>query len=225
MKYNPSKHHRHSIRLRGYDYSSSGAYFVTANVQDRLCLFGTVHQNGVDLYDIGNIARQCWKDIPVHFPHVELDEFIIMPDHMHGIIFILPNDDNQKGVPDHGNRRGVLHDGDRRRVQLNAPTLNAKLNTPTTNAPTGNVTTRKDNYYSNISPQKKSLSVIVRTYKAAVTTICRENGFHHFKWQRNYHDEIIRSEGELNAIRKYIINNPLSWWCDKENPEGRSGKW
>lgn len=209
MKYNPSKHHRHSIRLRGYDYSSSGAYFVTANAQDRLCLFGTVHQNGVDLYDIGNIARQCWEDIPNHFPHVELDEFIIMPDHMHGIIFILPNDDNHSGDPHDGNRRGVPDHTDRRGVQLNAPTLNAKWNAPT----------RKDNYYSNISPQKKSLSVIVRTYKAAVTTICRENGFHHFKWQRNYHDEIIRSERELNAIRKYIINNPFSWWCEK----GKSG--
>ncbi len=184
MKYNPSKHHRHSIRLRGYDYSSSGAYFITANVQDRLCLFGAVHQNGVDLNDIGNIARQCWENIPFHF-HVELDEFIIMPDHMHGIIFILPNDDNRRGDPHDDNRRGVpnqdirrgVRDQDiRRGVQLNAPTLNAKMNAPT----------RKDNYYSNISPQKKSLSVIVRTYKAAVTTICRENGFHHFRWQENY---------------------------------------
>lgn len=106
MKYNPSKHHRHSIRLRGYDYSSSAAYFITANVQDRLCLFGAVHENGVQLNDTGKIARQCWEDIPIHFPHVELDEFIIMPNHIHGIIFILPSDDNRRGV------------------QLNAPTGN-----------------------------------------------------------------------------------------------------
>jgi putative transposase len=223
MKYNPSKHHRHSIRLRGYNYSSSGAYFITANVQDRLCLFGEVHQNGVRLHDMGNIAWQCWEDIPIHFPHVVLDEFIIMPDHMHGIIFILPNDDNRRGDPDHDDRRGDPDHDDRRGVQLNAPTSNAPTsnaptsNAPTSNGPTSNAPTRKDNYYSNISPQEKTLSVIVRTYKAAVTTICRENGFHHFKWQRNYHDHIIRNERELIATRKYIINNPFKWWCEKEN--------
>ena len=181
-----------------------------------MCLFGEVHENGMDVNDIGNIARQCWENIPIHFPHVELDEFIIMPDHMHGIIFILPNDDNRRGIPHEGDRTGV-----RKGVQLNAltntPTLNALTNTPTLN------TTRKDDYYSKISPQKKSLSVIVRTYKAAVTTICRENGFHHFSWQKNYHDRIIRNEHELNAIRKYIIANPVNWWSDKENPQGRFG--
>jgi hypothetical protein len=201
MKYNPSKHHRHSTRLRGYDYSSSGAYFITANVQHRLCLFGAVDENGVQLNDIGKIAHQCWEDIPIHFPHIELDEFIIMPNHMHGIIFILPNDDDRGGVPNHDSRRGDPNDDNRRGVQLNAPTQN--------------VPAKNDNYYSNISPKKKSLSVIVRTYKAAVTTICRENGLYHFKWQRNFHDRVIRSARELIATRKYIINNPVNWRRDK----------
>jgi REP element-mobilizing transposase RayT len=205
MKYNPSKHHRRSTRLQEYNYSSSGAYFITVNIQGRLRLFGAVNENGMQLNDIGKIARQCWRDIPIHFPYVELDEFIIMPDHMHGIIFILPDDDDGRGVQD-ADRRGV-HDADRRDVQLNAPTGDA----PTGNPTTSKTSSRKDNYYSKISPQKKSLSVIVRTYKAAVTTICRENGFHHFEWQRNYYDHIIRSE------REYITNNPVNWWCDKRN--------
>ncbi len=190
MKYNPSKHHRRSTRLRGYNYSSSGAYFITANIQNRLRLFGNVNENGMQLSYIGKIAQQCWENIPNHFPRVELHEFIIMPDHMHGIIFILPDNNDRRGVQD-ANRRGV---------QLNAPT-------------------RKDNYYSKLSPHKKSLSVIVRTYKAAVTTLCRENGLHHFQWQRNYYDHIIRSDRELIAIRNYIVTNPVHWLHNKEDSD------
>jgi REP element-mobilizing transposase RayT len=96
VKYNPAKHHRHSIRLKGYNYSSAGAYFVTAVLQHRMHLFGSVHENGRQLSGVGTIARQCWEEIPLHFPHAALDEFMIMPDHMHGIIFILPDNDKSE---------------------------------------------------------------------------------------------------------------------------------
>ncbi len=94
MKYNPAIHHCRSIRLKGHDYSSAGAYFVTLVLQHRLRLFGAINENGMQLSSTGAIARQCWEDIPIHFPYVALDEFVIMPDHMHGIIVIRQDDDN-----------------------------------------------------------------------------------------------------------------------------------
>ena len=89
VKYNPAIHHRHSIRLKGYDYSSAGAYFITAVLQHRMHLFGRVCENGMQLSEAGKIAHRCWEEIPLHFPHTALDEFVIMPDHMHGIVVIV----------------------------------------------------------------------------------------------------------------------------------------
>jgi len=79
---------RRSIRLQGYDYSGEGLYFVTICVQDMKCLFGKVVDGEVILNDAGKIAKQCWLDIPTHFPHVTIHEFIIMPNHIHGILEI-----------------------------------------------------------------------------------------------------------------------------------------
>lgn len=80
--------HRQSIRLDGYDYSSSGMYFVTICTQNKLCLFGEVKDGEMILNEAGLTAQQCWLDIPLHFPHVILHEFVIMPNHIHGILEI-----------------------------------------------------------------------------------------------------------------------------------------
>ena len=88
MKYNPEKYHRRSIRLKGYDYSQSGGYYLTIVTQDRKCLFGDIINGKMILNESGRFAQKCWLDIPKHFPHVYLDEFIIMPNHIHGIIII-----------------------------------------------------------------------------------------------------------------------------------------
>jgi putative transposase len=87
--YVPERYHRRSIRLRGYDYSQAGAYFVTTVVRDRRCIFGDVLDGEMCLSDAGQAARECWEAIPEHFPHVELDAFVIMPNHVHGIICIV----------------------------------------------------------------------------------------------------------------------------------------
>ncbi len=88
MPYNPKIHHRRSIRLPNYDYSRPGAYFVTICVQDRSCLFGDVVGGEMWLNDVGRVTCDCWDDIPKHFPHVHLDAFVIMPNHVHGILVI-----------------------------------------------------------------------------------------------------------------------------------------
>lgn len=104
-RFDPQKHHRRSIRLKGYDYASEGAYYVTILVQGRRCLFGEIVDSEMHINQYGEIVQKWWDDIPVHFPNVRLGAFVIMPNHVHGIIFItnerrgevhsLRNDQNQ----------------------------------------------------------------------------------------------------------------------------------
>ncbi|WP_417914683.1 transposase [Candidatus Electronema sp. JM] len=88
MSFNPEIHRRRSIRLIGYDYTSAGAYFITICASGKECLFGAVENGQMRLNDAGHIAEQCWRDIPLHFPHAALDEFAVMPNHVHGIVVL-----------------------------------------------------------------------------------------------------------------------------------------
>ena len=169
MKYDPRKHHRRSIRLEAYDYAWEGAYFGT------ICT-----QGGSPFFEdeaIRATAESCWVTLPHHFPMVELDEWVVMSNHVHGIIFIVS-----------------------RGVQLNAPTDRDT-----------------SNLFSAMSPRRKTLAVIVRTYKAAVTTACRRAGYTHFGWQRNYFERIVRTEEELYRTRQYILDNPLRRELGEDN--------
>jgi REP element-mobilizing transposase RayT len=89
MPYQRSKHRRRSIRLKGFDYAAPGAYFVTINVHKKAHLMGRVVNGKMRLSTYGQVAWDCWQAIPDHFPHVELDAFVVMPTHMHGIIVIV----------------------------------------------------------------------------------------------------------------------------------------
>ncbi len=89
-RYDPAKHHRRSIRLPGHDYAGGGTYFVTINTTDRRPVFGTLVNGRMARNEAGRMAAECWHAIPEHFPHASLDEWIIMPDHVHGIIIIAP---------------------------------------------------------------------------------------------------------------------------------------
>jgi putative transposase len=88
--YNPTKHHRRSIRLRGYDYTQAGAYFITICTQNHKCLFGNIVNGAMQLNDAGRTVETLWKMLPILHPDVEIDEFIVMPNHLHGIILISP---------------------------------------------------------------------------------------------------------------------------------------
>jgi REP element-mobilizing transposase RayT len=93
MKYDPQKHHRRSIRLKGYDYTQSGAYFVTICAYQRMHVFGEIVNGEMILNDTGEIARDEWFKTEKLRPYVELyeDEFVVMPNHAHGIIWIVEN--------------------------------------------------------------------------------------------------------------------------------------
>jgi putative transposase len=182
-----AKHHRRSLRLKGYDYSQSGAYFVTVCTENREPLLGTIVDGEMRPSPVGEVSGRLWGEIPHHFSDVQLDEFVIMPNHLHGVIILWSDKEDQN-----------LDFPTRRDVQLNVPTKG---------------------YFSEISPKKNTLSVIIRTYKAAVTTWCRQNGFTGFQWQAGFYDHIIRNEKSLNRIRAYIATNPQRWELDRENPE------
>ena len=96
MPFDPQRHRRRSIRLKGYDYSQTGAYFVTVCAHNRECLFGEIVAAEMRLNETGEAVAECWDHLTDHFPHVELDAFVAMPNHVHGIIVIADGDGRGK---------------------------------------------------------------------------------------------------------------------------------
>ena len=203
MPYNPNIHHRHSIRLKGYDYTQQGAYFVTICTHQRNCLFGEIVDGEMKLNTNGEIARGSWLSIPRHFQNVELDEFVIMPNHLHGIILIVNNAEVEFSEVE-GEALAILNDQNQQNLsrQCFAPTVN----------------TGETIKINGTKPQ--SLAAIIQNYKSVSTRqinrINKAQGS--VIWQRNYYEHIIRDEEALNNIRQYIFNNPINWVEDKENP-------
>jgi len=189
VRYDPQKHHRRSIRLKGYDYTQTGAYFITVVTHSRECLFGAIVDEVMHLNVAGEIARACWDDLPNHYPHIELDTFVVMPNHVHGIIVLTDNAGGMVGAS----------------LKL-APTERA----PTERAPTEHTpaTTAK----------RHGLPEIVRAFKTfsarRINDMRNTPGVP--VWQRNYYERIVRDATELNRIRQYVIDNPKRWAIDRE---------
>ena len=102
MPYNPTIHHRRSIRLKGYDYSQSGLYFVTICCQDRICRFGKIENGEMVLNDFGKIIENEWLNMKNKYPNIDLSEFVVMPNHFHAILEIAANvgpDPNENIAP------------------------------------------------------------------------------------------------------------------------------
>ena len=197
----PDKHHRHSIRLRGYDYSQNSAYFVTLCAERRLCLFGDIENGGMRCNVAGEMLSQQWLAISERFPQVILDEWIVMPNHFHGIVIL---DNSNRKIADRATTRvDGTHDADVGATIVVAP------NTVAQNAAT----------LGDIVGAFKSLTT--NAYIAGVGH-CNWPPFPKRLWQRNYYEHIIRSERSLNAIREYIALNPTHWAEDDENPEHKS---
>ncbi len=96
MKYDPNQHNRRSIRLKGYDYAQPGAYFITICTWHRQNLFGEIATNEMYLSNYGKIIQLYWENLPKYHRHLELDQFVIMPNHMHGILILTDNTTYQK---------------------------------------------------------------------------------------------------------------------------------
>ena len=120
-KFDPKIHHRHSIRLKEYDYAQAGAYFVTIVTWRREFLFGEIVDREMELSQYGEIVQEWWHEIPSHFPNAETGAFVVMPNHIHGIIFIL----ERRGtvpVPNEKKTSGGRTQG-RETLPLRRPTL------------------------------------------------------------------------------------------------------
>jgi REP element-mobilizing transposase RayT len=97
-RYDPDRHHRRSIRLKGYDYAQAGAYFVTVCAWNRECVFGEIVDTAARLNSLGEIVQGCWDDLPHHYPRVRLDAVVVMPNHVHGIVVLTDSPDVGAGV-------------------------------------------------------------------------------------------------------------------------------
>lgn len=202
--YNPQKHHRRSIRLQGYDYSQEGLYFITICCQDRAHLFGEIVDGDMIFNDAGLQAEKCWQDIPNHFPNVVLHEFVIMPNHIHGIIEFVVGANNYSPNNDSPNEK--LSDNTIFLERNDMAKLNAMKDGAKDFSPLPNATWR--------SPSK-TIGSVVRGFKIGVTKWMRNNTNVVNVWQRNYYDHIIRNEQDYCRISKYIKNNPLLWKEDR----------
>jgi len=216
-QYNAHIHHRRSIRLKGYDYSKEGLYFITICCERRgnpLRLpFGNIKNGEMVLNEYGTIAYNEWMKLQERFTNFELDVFQIMPNHMHGIILL-----NDVGAS--------LADAQ------NTPAQNANVTTTVNEngQPHGlrlQRITGDDNWATaRVAP---TVGDIVGAYKSLVANGCLEiykskNETMGKLWQRNYHEHIIRDEQSYQTISNYIINNPAKWKDDKFNPSNNSQK-
>jgi len=197
------KHHRHSIRLPKYDYSEVGWYFVTICTQNRECLFGRIENEKMVLNQAGSMIQNWWLKIPDKFPMVELDEFMVMSNHVHGIIVI--TNDAKKIV---GARfiAPVNNDVTPQNKFVNQGAIYYHRRGDATNGGIEGAI--------NCAP---TLGHIIRYFKGVTAFVIRKM-MPHFQWQRNYHDHIIRNEKSYWAIKEYIRDNPANWTSDEENP-------
>src|SRR5690606_11882244 len=177
-------YNRRSIRLQGYDYSQPGLYYLTLSTRDRLCIFGEIRNNEMVLNDIGHHAEKCWLQIPTHFPNTVLHEYIIMPNHLHGIVEIV-------------GANHYLPDENR------ASNLRAK---------DGSINRAKD--VSPLRGTSKTIGSIVRGFKIGVTRYVRVHTDEDKIWQRNYYEHIIRDGNDYERIVNYIRSNPMNWQQD-----------
>ncbi len=184
---------RRTVRLSTHDYSEGGTYFITLKTENNLHLFGFIQSGEMVLNQFGRIAASEWKKTAGIRPSVYIDEYIIMPDHLHGIITIDPS------------RRGDLRSPIPRSPILQSPNQQSPIQSPPNYnlTPTGGF----------IFPKTDSLSSILSGFKSAVTRQINQirKTTEPQIWQRNYYDHIIRESTDLNRVRQYIQNNPSNW--------------
>jgi putative transposase len=175
---------KHSMRLNGYDYVQAGAYFFTLITHQRECVLGRIVNGYIDLSDLGEVVKEEWFASRMLRSEIQLyeDEFVIMPNHIYGIVWI---------------------------SEVNAA-VGATGRSPLRMEPS-----RRS------GPAPRSLGSFVAGFKSSVTKRINKmrNTPGKMVWMRNYHDCIIRNEKELGEIRRYIVENPLKWEIDHENPD------
>ena len=191
---------RKRIRLYEYNYSSDGDYFVTICTKDRQEFFGEIRNGIMGLNEFGCIAAECWQEIPKYFKNVQLYDWVIMPNHVHGIL-VIDVTKNRNSVGDANMR--TMTDNNLYHTDYPTSERDACLR-PLHGAERQNDRT------------KMLLPKIIHGFKSTVTRrINRIQNKIFFQWQRSYYDHIIDNEKSFNNICEYIQNNPINWKSDK----------
>jgi REP element-mobilizing transposase RayT len=197
----PTRHHPCSIRINNYDYNSEGGYFITLVTHARQSLFGEIVNDETRLNDIGRIVYEEWFRTAQMRPYVELfeDEIVVMPNHVHGIIWIT----------------------DLVGAYCNTPLPPTSHNTPLPPDP-GNTSEPGDTPLQTQTLRSPGFGIgaILRGYKSAVTKRVNELRATPYAavWQRNYYEHNISTNREYESIAVYIDSNPRNWLFDDENP-------
>ena len=195
-----NKYRTSSIRVQWWDYGWNGAYFITICTQDREHYFGEIQKDKMVLSEVGIIADILWHQIPIHHKNVELGDFVVMPNHIHGILIIDKQSDNID-IDNVGTGRietGHVETG--HALSLPSPPPLPSLPKPGSQR------------FQNIG--KNTISSIVGSYKSAVTKYANRLGYPH-QWQKLFYDNIIRSNNDYQRISDYIVSNPENWAKDK----------
>lgn len=192
MVYNPKIHHRRSIRLKGYDYSQAGLYFITICLQNRACLLGEIVDGEMQLNDAGKMIENEWLKLPERFPNIQLHEYMVMPNHFHAILEIVAQND------------AVAQNNG---VDNSAQGQPQAKGQPQGVAPAGKILGDMIGAFESITTVEYIRGVKNKNW----------NRFNRKLWQRNYWEHIIRNENEYRRISQYIVNNPQKWENDKLN--------
>ncbi|MBA3071971.1 MAG: transposase [Anaerolineae bacterium] len=211
----PNLHHRRSIRLKSYDYSSEGSYYITIVTHNRELLFGNLQDGVMAFSNEGQIVWDVWNTLPNRYPQIELDCAIVMPNHFHGIINIVEQYPPVGIINDPQPPVGVIHELPLRDHELplrdhELPLRDHELPQPDHDLPLPN---------DRSSRRRMLLPLVVGYFK--MNTAKRINILHNTQglpiWQRNYYEHIIDTDKEYNQIAEYILSNPLYWQTDSEN--------
>ena len=190
--------HRRSIRLQGYDYSQSGAYFITVCAQGRECLFGGIENSEMMLNECGCVVRDEWLRTAEIRAEIQTGEFVVMPNHFHGIVII--NKSTARAIRELPEQAGaVITVGAIHELPLQSPLPG---------------TSRQQR-------RQMALSKIIGRFK--MLTAKRINEIRQLPgvpvWQRNYYEHVIRNEADYGQIAEYIADNPRRWEEDALHPD------
>ncbi|MBU0670655.1 transposase [Patescibacteria group bacterium] len=180
-----------STRLKNWEYSNPGYYFITICTYDRQNYFGKIKNQKMVFSKIGKITENCLIQIPNHFKNIKLDKFVVMPNHIHVIIRIMNNVETRQN-DEHTSQKNV--------ETRHGASLQYK--------------------YNKFGPLKtNSIPSIINHYKGSVTRQCRKQKIIYKLWQPRFYDRVIRNDQELNKIRNYIKKNIRNWKHDRNNPQ------
>ncbi|HLY59588.1 MAG TPA: hypothetical protein VKV95_02365 [Terriglobia bacterium] len=219
MAYDPGVHHRRSIRLRGYDYSGGGAYYITINTQNKACVFGQIVEGEMVMNEAGLLVQRIWEALPQRFVSLILDAFQIMPNHLHAV-FVLPGPGLEPalakalGAP-------VIQPSPASRGRACPPLFGDRQKEVTASRPPAGLAIEKEDAVHRSSDPRTSMGDIVGAFKSictiAVNKLMSRTGTRLL--HENFYEHIIRDVDELETIRDYIIQNPKRWNEDSENPD------